>query len=93
MKAYCFRIADGTVADIALDEALAPCAGLVWVHLPQIDDETTAWLQELTGVEIEWLVVPSHGAIEQMNLQLASGDVPDAARTCCAPATVSPVLS
>ena len=46
MKAYCFRIADGTVADIALDEALAPCAGLVWVHLPQIDDETTAWLRD-----------------------------------------------
>jgi len=44
----------------------------------RVDNETTAWLEELTGVSIEWLVVPADGAIEQMNLQLASGDVPDA---------------
>ena len=42
------------------------------------DNATSAWLEELTGVKIEWLVVPAEGAIEQMTLQLASGDMPDA---------------
>jgi len=62
MKAYCFRIADGTVADIALDEALAPCAGLVWVHLPQIDDETTAWLRD--QAKLDEYVVDALTALE-----------------------------
>jgi len=44
----------------------------------RIDNETTRWLEELTGVTIEWLVLPAEGAIEQMTLQLASGDYPDA---------------
>jgi putative aldouronate transport system substrate-binding protein len=44
----------------------------------RIDNETTQWLEELTGVTIEWLVLPAEGAIEQMTLQLASGDYPDA---------------
>jgi putative aldouronate transport system substrate-binding protein len=42
------------------------------------ENATTQWLEELTGVHIEWIVVPAEGAIEQMTLQLASGDMPDA---------------
>jgi putative aldouronate transport system substrate-binding protein len=44
----------------------------------RVGNETTQWLEELTGVKIEWLVLPAEGAIEQMTLQLASGDYPDA---------------
>jgi zinc transporter len=44
MKAYCFRIADGHSSPIDLDAALTERCQLVWVHLPQIDDETHQWL-------------------------------------------------
>ncbi len=44
----------------------------------RVTNELTTWMQERTGIEIEWLVVPAEGAIDQMTLQLAGGDLPDA---------------
>jgi zinc transporter len=46
MKAYCFRIAAGHGTSIDLAQALTNTGDLVWVHLPQIDDETKAWLHD-----------------------------------------------
>lgn len=47
MKAYCFRINAGHGTPIDLAAALAPGEGdLIWAHLPQIDDETQAWLRD-----------------------------------------------
>lgn len=44
----------------------------------RFDNEMTEWFEQLTGITIEWLVVPAAGAIEQMTLTLAGGDMPDA---------------
>jgi zinc transporter len=51
MKAYCFRIEDGKASTIELDEALADRCQFVWIHLPQIDDETVAWLHGPAGID------------------------------------------
>lgn len=52
--------------------AMVPSYGVEW-----IDNDMTRWYEELTGVHIEWQVVQSEGAIQQLNLALASGDYPD----------------
>jgi len=51
---------------------------------PNVEDfatnEFTAWFEELTGVTVEWEVVPSSTPAERdaaLNLRLASGDYPD----------------
>ncbi|SFP95869.1 zinc transporter ZntB [Sphingomonas rubra] len=46
MKAYCFRVAAGRGTPIDLADALAAGPDMVWVHLPQIDDETKEWLRD-----------------------------------------------
>lgn len=40
-------------------------------------NEFTKWYEELTGVHIEWEVVPFKSIPEKLNLMLASGDYPD----------------
>src|SRR5690606_27597947 len=52
--------------------AMVPSYGTEW-----IDNDMTRWYEERTGVHIEWQVVQSEGAIQQLNLALASGDYPD----------------
>lgn len=52
--------------------AMIPSYGTEW-----IDNDMTRWYEELTGVHIEWQVVQSEGAVQQLNLALASGDYPD----------------
>lgn len=51
MKAYCYRIADGRSEPIDLDRALTEQCTLVWIHLPQIDDETREWLSGPAGLD------------------------------------------
>jgi putative aldouronate transport system substrate-binding protein len=52
--------------------AMVPSYGTEW-----IDNDMTRWYEELTGVHIEWQVVQAEGAVQQLNLALASGDYPD----------------
>jgi putative aldouronate transport system substrate-binding protein len=52
--------------------AMVPSYATEWV-----DNEMTQWYEERTGVHIEWQVVQSEGAVQQLNLALASGDYPD----------------
>ncbi|WP_062105863.1 extracellular solute-binding protein [Bacillus niameyensis] len=40
-------------------------------------NEFTKWYEEKTGVHINWEVLPSEGAQEQLNLILTSGEYPD----------------
>ncbi|MGB3329453.1 MAG: extracellular solute-binding protein [Thermomicrobiales bacterium] len=42
------------------------------------DNETTTWMEQNTGIKIEWTIVPGDNALEQMQLILAGGDLPDA---------------
>jgi zinc transporter len=51
MKAYCYRIVDGQAEAIDLDRAMAEQCQLVWVHLPQIDAETIAWLHDVAQLD------------------------------------------
>ncbi|GHH97875.1 extracellular solute-binding protein [Neobacillus kokaensis] len=40
-------------------------------------NEFTKWYEEKTGVHIKWEVLPEEGAMEKLNLMLASGEYPD----------------
>jgi len=41
-----------------------------------IDNEFTHWYQEQTGVEVDWIVIPS-GLGQEITLRIAAGDLPD----------------
>jgi len=51
---------------------MVPHYGTDWAN-----NAFTEWYEHLTGVHIEWIVVENEAAINQLNLQLASGDYPD----------------
>ncbi len=40
-------------------------------------NEFTVWLEEKTGVHINWITAPQESAPEVLNMMLASGDLPD----------------
>lgn len=51
MESYSYRVAGGRSSAIPLGEAMAERCDLVWVHLPQIDEDTTRWLHEAAGLD------------------------------------------
>lgn len=42
-----------------------------------VNNDMTRWYEDLTNVEVEWVVLPDEGANTQLNLRMASGDYPD----------------
>ena len=51
MEAYCIRFVRGQAGAITPEEALATRGDLVWIHLPQIDDETRRWLHQTAALD------------------------------------------
>lgn len=48
------------------------------VHVSDLDTNLeTLWMEEVTGINIEWLMAPAEGARERVTLMLAAGDLPD----------------
>lgn len=51
MRSCSYCVANGRSTAIDLDRALVEHCDLVWIHLPQIDDETRAWLHETARLD------------------------------------------
>ncbi len=51
MDHYCLHMAHGRANSVTPEQALAIRGDLVWIHLPQVDDETRAWLHQTAALD------------------------------------------
>jgi len=48
------------------------------VHVSDLDTNLeTLWMEEVTGINIDWLMAPAEGAAERVTLMLAAADLPE----------------
>ncbi|MGI6173705.1 MAG: extracellular solute-binding protein [Christensenellales bacterium] len=45
-------------------------------------NDFTLYYEQLTGIHIEWIVVPEESRLEKVNISLSSGDLPDVYLAC-----------
>lgn len=83
---------DGTypliTGDTDLEKMTIVLSGNPLSVVPPQEREQVKLLTEKTGLEFEWVVIPSAGAVEKVNLMLASGDLPDVFYNCISDAMV-----